>query len=243
VKPHSTASCFATYLLPHVLFVADFAERQRIAKICCLAWNLALFPDAAERERQLKQVLDKVLAGTAEEATAGFRQGFAEELRMLVETKRDLFPWRFENVTQADLEQTPRADVLVVDNGQAVERIDLARGLPIAGLPIIAKALVQMHKDTRAQLRTLRQARATPGLIEQVVTPEMLTIYCAQRADLRGYHGMLEAWRKEAPMPEMQAGIDRMLLALDEIEADSKAVLEILGAALDAAFWTRAKSH
>ncbi len=76
-----------------------------------------------------------------------------------------------------------------------------------------------------------------------VVTPEMLTIYCAQRADLRGYHGMLEAWRKEAPMPEMQAGIDRMLLALDEIEADSKAVLEILGAALDAAFWTRAKSH
>lgn len=31
VKRHTTASCFATYLLPHVLFVADFDERQRIA--------------------------------------------------------------------------------------------------------------------------------------------------------------------------------------------------------------------
>ncbi len=40
MKPHSTASCFATYLLPHVLFVADFEEREWIAKICCLAWNI-----------------------------------------------------------------------------------------------------------------------------------------------------------------------------------------------------------
>jgi len=57
VRPHTTASCFATYLLPHVLFVADFEERGRIAKVCCLAWNIALFPDAGDRERHIETTL------------------------------------------------------------------------------------------------------------------------------------------------------------------------------------------
>ncbi len=34
VKRHTTASCFATYMLPHGLFVADFEERERIARVC-----------------------------------------------------------------------------------------------------------------------------------------------------------------------------------------------------------------
>jgi hypothetical protein len=235
VKRHTTASCFAIYLLPHVLFVAEFEERQRIAKVCCLAWNIGLFPDAAERERQTEQVLDLVLADVTGTAPPGFRDGFADELRMLVEIKRDLFPWRFENVMEADLKQTPRGDVLVVDNGKAVERIDLSRRPSIAGLPIITKALVQMHRDTQAQRHTLEQARATPGLVEQVATPDMVTAYCAQRADLRGYHRMLTAWREETSLPEMKAGIDRFLQAINAIEEDSKAVLGILVAALDAA--------
>ncbi len=36
-------------------------------------------------------------------------------------------------------------------------------------------------------------------------------------------------------MPEMKSGIDRFLQAINESEEDSKAVLEILVAALDAA--------
>jgi len=51
VLRHSTASCFATYLLPHVPFVADFEERRRAARFSCLAWNIGLFPDAGDRER------------------------------------------------------------------------------------------------------------------------------------------------------------------------------------------------
>jgi len=47
VKRHTTASCFATYMLPHVLFVADFEERERIARVCCLAWNIGLFPQGS----------------------------------------------------------------------------------------------------------------------------------------------------------------------------------------------------
>ena len=241
MKRHTTASCFATYLLPHVLFVADFEERQRIAKVCCLAWNIGLFPDAAERERQTERVLDVILSDVTDPAPPGFQEGFADELRVLVETKRDLFPWRFENVMAADLKQTPRADVLVVDNGKIVERIDLSRRPSIAGLPVITKALVQVHRDTQEQRRTLEQARATPGLVEQVATPDMVTLYCVQRADLRGYHRMLTAWHEETSMPEMRVGIDRFLQAVNEIEEDSKAVLDILVAALDAAFLTRSE--
>ena len=61
MQRHSTASCFATYLLPHVLFVADPEERGRIAGACCLAWNIALFPDARERERHIERTLDLIL--------------------------------------------------------------------------------------------------------------------------------------------------------------------------------------
>ena len=64
----------------------------------------------------------------------------------------------------------------------------------------------------------------------------MVALYCAQRADLRGYHRMLTAWHEEASMPEMKAGIDQFLQAVNEIEEDNKAVLDILVAALDAAF-------
>ncbi len=223
-------------MLPHVLFVADFEERERIARVCCLAWNIGLFPDARDRERHIENTLALFFDGEEPPAPPGVRQGYGEELHMLADLKRDLFPWRFENAMAADLKQTPRADVLVVDNGKAVERIGLSRRPSIAGLPIITKALVQMHRDTQAQRHTLEQARATPGLVEQVATPDMVTLYCVQRADLRGYHRMLTAWREETSLPEMKSGIDRFLQAVNEIEEDSKAVLEILVAALDAAF-------
>ena len=102
----------------------------------------------------------------------------------------------------------------------------------IAGLPRITKVLVQMHRDTKTQRGTLEKARKTPGLIEHVTTRDMLTAYCAQRTDLRGYHRMLATWSAASPEPEMKAGIGWFLLAVDEIEDDTKAVLGILAAAL-----------
>jgi hypothetical protein len=236
VKRYTTASCFAIYLLPHVLFVADFEERERIAQVCCLAWNIGLFPDAAERARHVENTLALFFDGEEAPPPPGVRQGYGEELHMLADLKRDLFPWRFETVMEASLKRTPRGDVLVVNNGGAVERISLSRPPPIEGLPIITKVLVQMHRDTQTQRRTLEEASATPGLAEQVATPDMVTASCAQRADLRGHHRMLTAWREGTSMPEMKAGIDRFIQAVNEIEEDSKAVLKTLVAALDAAF-------
>jgi len=98
--------------------------------------------------------------------------------------------------------------------------------------PHITKVLV--HRDTRAQRGTLEEAQRTPGLIEHVATRDMLTAYCAQRADLRGYDRMLATWSEASPEPEMKTGIGRFLLAVDEIEDDTKAVLGILAAALGA---------
>ena len=120
-------------------------------------------------------------------------------------------------------------------HGEAVERIDLARSPAVAGLSLITKVLVQMHRDTQVQRRTLEQARMTPGLVEQVVTGDMLTAYCAQRADLRGYHCMLTTWREASFRPDMTVVVDRPLAVIREVEDDTKAVLGILAAALDVA--------
>jgi hypothetical protein len=233
VRPHTTASCFATYLLPHVLFVASFEERERIAKVCSLAWNIGLFPDAGDRERRIENMLALFFDGE-EAPPPGVRQGYGEELRMLADLKRDLFPWQLAKVVNAGLEPGTGPDTLVVDAGGAVERIELALNPSIMALPRITKVLVGMHRDTKAQRGTLEEAQRTPGLLGQVVGRDMLTAYCVQQADLRGYHRMLTTWSEASPAPEMKAGIGRFLLAVDEIEDDTKAVLGILAAALDA---------
>ena len=100
------------------------------------------------------------------------------------------------------------------------------------GAPVITRYLVQIHKDTKAQRGTLEEARATPGLLERVVGRDMLTAYCAQRADLRGYHRMLTKWQQEAAEPELRAGIERFLEVASEIEADTLAVVDVLAGAL-----------
>ena len=113
VRPYTTAACFAAYLLPHVLFVADADERGRVAHVCNLAWNIALFPTAAERERHVQATADLVArdaeGGDAETGPPppGLREGFAGELATLVALKRDLFPWQAGLITRADLAPAP----------------------------------------------------------------------------------------------------------------------------------------
>src|SRR5690349_6702997 len=154
LRPHTTASCFATYLVPHVLFVESFEERRKIAKACCLAWNIALFPDADERERRLEAALDVITRDG--NALPGFREGFADELRMLAEAKRDLFPWQVANVFEAELAPGPRAglDVLRVEADGKIETTELAFNPSVMGAPVITKCLVQIQKDTKAQRGT-----------------------------------------------------------------------------------------
>ena len=58
--------------------------------------------------------------------------------------------------------------------------------------------------------------------------------YCAQRADLIGYHRMLTVWQEQQPDPLIKRGIGQWLRVLDEIEEHTKAVLGIIIPALDA---------
>ena len=229
MKPYSTAACFVTWLLPHILFVGDFEERARVTKVSCLAWNLGLFPDTEDRERHT----ENTLALLKDDNGVPPPPGFGEELRMLIALKRDLFPWQIDVLTSAELERTPGGDVLHAQAGGTIERIALALNPAVAGLPIITKALVQIHGDTRQQRATLEQALDTPGLIGQVATRKMLTTYCAQRADLRGYHRMLTTWSEVPSSPEFCSAIGQFLAAIVETEVDTKAVLGILAEALD----------
>ena len=228
MKRSSTAACFTTLLLPHILFVDDFAERQRIVGVCCLAWNLGLFADPEECERHTANTL----ALLTDDNGVPPPPGFGEELRMLVRSRRDLFPWQTDAITSAELERTPSGDVLCAQAGGGGERIPLALNPTVTGLSVITEALVQIHADTAQQRATLEQARRTPGLIEQVATPEMLTAYCMQRADLRGYDRMLTTWSDASASPELRAAIGHFLAAVNETEADTQAVLRILAEAL-----------
>ncbi len=82
--PHSTASCFTAYLLPHVLFVGDAEERRRIARVCCLAWNIALFRQAREREQHLEGTVELILCDAMADPCPpppGFRQGLGSRHR------------------------------------------------------------------------------------------------------------------------------------------------------------------
>lgn len=185
VRPYTTAACFATYVLPHVLFVAAFEERARVVQACCLGWNIGYFPDAAERERHIAATVDLLAADPLNPAPPGFREGYGGDLRALAEAKRDLFPWRFDSIVRADLERRQRTDILAVDDGRGLERVELVVSPTPAGLPRVAEVLAGMAADTTAQRRTLEEARRTPGLVEAVATPDMATAYCAQRADLR----------------------------------------------------------
>lgn len=218
-----------------MLFVGDAEERRKVAKACCLAWNIALFPDAAEREHHLLESVRLVTRedGGAPPAPPGFREGFAGELRMLADDKRDLFPWQIATVFDVELVPGPRAgvDVLGVDADGEVERIELAYSPSVMGAPIITGHLVRMRDDTKAQRTTLEEAGRTPGLLRQAVGWDMLTAYCAQRADLRGYHRMLTEWGDEAD-EDLKAGFGRFVAAVSEIEADTLAVLAILAGAL-----------
>ena len=181
MRPHTSASCFAIYVVQQLLFVDTFEERRQIVWACCLAWNLALIRDPGERERQLARVLDAMatdMAGTV----PGTREAFAADLRALADLKHDLFPWLSATIAAADLLPGTRTESLRIEAEGGVHTVELASNPQVEGMPLITKILAQMHRDTREQRRILYEARATPDLLREVATMPMVTAYCAQRS-------------------------------------------------------------
>jgi hypothetical protein len=228
MKQYTAASCFVTYLLPHVLFVPDFGERKRVVQACCLAWNISLSDDAAQREQHLDMVWKMVEADNRKAPPPGLKEGFRQDLRNLIDQKRDLFPWLMTTIPRADLVQKNGRDALAIEAGGRTEEIELVIYPDARGLPAIIEALRQMQRDTAEQVKLVRQARRTPGALTKDMTAHMGIAYCVQRADLGGYQRMLTVWREAHPEPAVTRVIGHWLDVLAEIEANSKAVLAVL---------------
>ena len=225
LKQHSTASCFATFLLQYLLYVPTFELRQKLTKTCCLGWNIGIFPSAAEREQHIGMVWKMVEADNQESPPPGLEQGVKEEFRMLAAQKRDLFPWIKTNIPSATLRQNGTQDLLIVQAGKSdPQEIELVTCPDPLGLPLIIEHLRRIHQDTAAQVALLDHAKA----FDDIELTQMTTAYCVQRADLLGYHRMLTVWRDRLPEPSVKRVLGHWLGVVDEIEMDSKSVLEIL---------------
>lgn len=216
-------------MLPHILFIGELEARKKAAMSCCLAWNISLFPDAAEREAHIEGIWKMVEADNQDAPPPGLEQGFKQDLRMLVAQKNDLFPWAHTNIPKADLIGTSTHDILRIATGNsAVEEIKVIAWPDPIGLPLIIDFLRGIHQDTADQVGLLGQAKRIPGSFNDIEATQMMTSYCVQRADLVGYHRILTVWRDTQPAPSVKRVIGHWLGVLDEIEADTKAVLNLL---------------
>jgi hypothetical protein len=217
-----------------VLFVDEFEKRQRIAMICCLAWNISLFPNAGQREEHIEMVWNMGLKDNPLPPPEGMEHGWKSELRMLVAKKHDLFPRLMRRLPKAELVQQQPHDVLSVRTDDGGDEIPLVTHPRVEGLPLIIPVLHRMREDTEKQVETLQRIAQIPGGLKNIVESRIATAYCAQRADLIGYHRMLTVWQEAMPDPLIKRGIGQWLAVLDEIEAHTKAVLGIILPALDA---------
>ena len=227
-KRYTIGNCFTTFMLPHILFVEDFQVRKKSVMICCLAWNISLFPLGEQRLEQINIVWKMVEADNQQPPPPGLEQGFKQELEMLIAQKRDLFPWIKANIPMAELSQKNRLDVLRFKTDGVVEEVELVTRLDAAGLPHIIQALSTIQDDTAAQVELMHQLSKAGRVFSDIETTHMATAYCVQRADLIGYHKMLTVWRDTQPAPSVKRVIEHWLDVLNEIELNSKKLLAIL---------------
>lgn len=228
MKQHTTASCFSTFMLPYVLFEDDLKARQKVVAVCCLSWNLSLFPDAAQREEQIKMIWKMFEDDNEEPPPPGLEQGFKEELRMLVAKKQDLFPWLTRNIPKADLSRKGTRDVLTVETAEGVEKIKVVTHPDPMGLPLIIDVLREIQKNTKKQVPLMERAMGTQGVFNDIEKAKIITTYCVQRADLLSYHRIFNVWRETQPAPRVKQVIGHWLEVLNEIEANTKKVLKAL---------------
>jgi len=227
-KQFTVASCFSSFMLPHVLFLNELEARKKAVMSCCLAWNISLFPDA-EQEDHVDRIWKMVEADNQEAPPPGLEHGFKQDLRMLIEQKQELFPWTHTNIPKADLIGAGFHDVLRIDTGTAMtEEVEILAWPNPTGLPLIIEHLRGIQSDTAAQVGLLAQARRVPGSFTDIEATQMTTAYCVQRADLVGYRHILTVWRDTQPAASVKRVIDHWLGVLAEIEADTKAMLNIL---------------
>jgi hypothetical protein len=137
-------------------------------------------------------------------------------------------------IAEAELVQRQPHEILRVRTDEGRQEIPLVIHPRVESLPYILPALRRMREDTERQLEMLQYLAGTPGGLKRVGEPYVATVYCAQRADLIGYHRMLAVWQETQSDPLIKGGLGQWLGMLDEIDAHTKALLEIIVSALGA---------
>jgi len=227
---YTIASCFSTYLLPHILFVDDLAERQKVAMICCLAWNIGVFHDPQEREQHIEMVWQTTEADNpGVTPPAGMEEGFKDDLRYLVAQKRDLFPRILTGITKADLTRGKNNDILkMVTTGGGRDDIPLVTHPDAQGLPLLMDVLKGIQRDTATQVGQMEQLSQISGGLDDIMRTKMERAYSVQRASLLGYQRILRRWRDIQPGLSVKRIIDYWLEVLEEIERNTKGILVLL---------------
>lgn len=210
VHRYSVESCFASFLLPYLLFVDNFDDRRNLTHVVCFAWNVALFGDVGLREQHMAAVFEQ--------------QGALAELRSMVEAKRKLFPGVVQNVKTAELGRGKRYDELRVG---AVKR-ELVTNPRAAGMPLILKALERLRDDTRAVLGLLKGAGDVGRVMSDVEATRFATIYCIQRADLLSYQTMFRHWNGEFEVLGLLPIMGKWQNLAQEVDELTSAVLSMV---------------
>ena len=215
-------------MLPHVLFVEELGARKKAAMSCCLAWNISLFPES-EQDGHIDRIWKMVDADNQDAPPPGVEHGFKKDLRLLMKQKNELFPWMHTNIPKADLIGAGQHDVLRIATGTSqAEDIEILAWPNPTGLPLIIEHLRSIQQNTAAQVELLAQAKRVTGSFTDIEATQMATSYCVQRADLIGFQRMLTVWRDTQPAASVKRVIGHWLGVLADIEADSKAVLNLL---------------
>jgi hypothetical protein len=226
---HSVVSCFATYLLPHLLFLDDFAARQKIAAACRLAWNISLLSDAAERTEHIDSAWKMTARGDSGlSPPAGVELGFKRKLHDLIAQKQELFPRVLAKISKAELKRANGHDVLMAGMHDDCEPVPLVAHPHPSGLPHFIEVLKGLCRDTAEQATVLETALSTPGALGDAVRVRLELAYAKQRADLIGYRQILSRWSLDQPGPSVRRVIGYWLGVLDDIEGSTKATLGLL---------------
>lgn len=204
---YSVENCFASFLLPYLLFVDSFEDRRNLTDVVCFAWNVSLFGDVDQREMHM--------AGVFEE------EGALVELRSMVAAKRELFPGITQNVKSVELHRGKRHDELRIG---AVNR-ELVTSPQPAGVPLILMALEKLRDDTKAVFDLLEGSGGVGRVMDDVEATKFSTIYCIQRADLLSYQTILRHWNAEFEALGLLPVLGKWQNQVQEVEALTKAVL------------------
>lgn len=197
---------------------------------CCLGWNISLFPGIEEREEHIDRIWRMAAADTKGSHAPGLEESFKQDLRVLVNLKADLFPWLLTNIPKADLIHSDTREFLNIATGTSgAAEIQVVWCPDPIGLPLVIDFLKRIQRDTAEQVELLAHERMTVGALSDIDATKMTTAYCAQRADLIGYSHILRVWRDTQPAPSVKRVIGHWMGMLDEIERDTRTILNILG--------------